>query len=172
MASALLRPSFKAFTQQAHRVNNRRQLVRAASSAGPKMTGAQEGAAQSSKPHPKNVLGGPLECCCSSPYQTGFYRDGFCRTDMMDAGRHVVCARVTQQFLEYSRSRGNDLMTPNPMFQFPGLKDGDKWCLCAARWGEAYDAGCAPPVYLKATHAKALEFVGLDALKSHALDAE
>jgi len=120
---------------------------------------------------PKNVLGGPLECCCTNP-TTGFYRDGYCRTDMLDHGRHVVCARVTQQFLEFSRSRGNDLMTPAPWASFPGLKDGDKWCLCASRWREAAEAGVAPPLYLKSTHKKALEYVTMEQLKSHALDLE
>ncbi|KAJ9516571.1 hypothetical protein V8C86DRAFT_2563976 [Haematococcus lacustris] len=118
--------------------------------------------------HPLNVLGTPLESCCTSP-MTGFYRDGFCRTDMQDHGRHVVCAKVTQAFLEFSASRGNNLMRPSPP-GFPGLKDGDKWCLCAMRWREALEEGLAPPVFLKATHAKALEYISLEELKKHAAD--
>lgn len=99
---------------------------------------------------------------------TGFYRDGNCQTGPEDHGTHVVCARVTQEFLEYSRSRGNDLMTPIPMFRFPGLQPGDKWCLCVSRWYEAYQAGVAPPVVLEATHAKALEVVDLETLQAYA----
>jgi hypothetical protein len=117
----------------------------------------------------RNVLGGPLATCCTAP-MTGFYRDGNCHTGPQDAGTHVVCARVTQAFLEFSVARGNDLVTPVPQFRFPGLKPGDRWCLCAARWKEALDAGVAPPVVLAATHEKALEFVSLDDLKRHALD--
>lgn len=120
---------------------------------------------------PRNVLGGPLGCCCTSP-KTGYYRDGYCRTDASDHGRHVICSQVSQEFLTYSKSRGNDLMTPSPGFGFPGLKPGDKWCLCASRWKEAYDAGVAPPIFLACTHAKALEYVTLDQLKQHAVDLE
>ncbi len=116
-----------------------------------------------------NVLGNELELCCTSPI-TGFYRDGFCNTGSGDLGAHVVCAQVTSEFLEFSRSRGNDLMTPNPVFNFPGLKSGDCWCLCAQRWKEALDAGVAPPVRLKSTHVLALEYVTLEELKAHALD--
>ncbi len=118
----------------------------------------------------KNVLGQDLQSCCTSP-MTGFYRDGFCRTGAQDMGSHVVCARMTAEFLEFSRSRGNDLITPQPMYQFPGLKPGDCWCLCASRWQEALMAGVAPPVFLHSTHARALEYVTLDELKQHALDA-
>jgi hypothetical protein len=117
----------------------------------------------------RNVLGGPLATCCTAP-MTGFYRDGNCHTGPQDAGTHVVCARVTQAFLEFSVARGNDLVTPVPQFRFPGLNPGDKWCLCALRWKEALDAGVAPPVVLAATHEKALDFVTLDDLKRHALD--
>lgn len=117
----------------------------------------------------KNVLGEPLEPCCMSP-PTGFYRDGLCRTDEQDRGSHVVCARVTREFLEFSRSRGNDLITPLPELQFPGLKPGDHWCLCAARWREALEAGVAPPVVLMATHETALEYVTLEELKRRAVD--
>ncbi|MFS0519851.1 DUF2237 family protein [Nostoc sp. UIC 10607] len=116
----------------------------------------------------KNVIGGNLEVCCTSP-MTGFYRDGFCRTGGQDFGSHVVCAQVTLEFLEFTKSRGNDLSRPVPDFNFPGLKPGDRWCLCASRWQEALDAGVAPPVILSATHARALEVVSLDDLKKHAL---
>lgn len=115
----------------------------------------------------KNILGGNLEACCFSP-RTGFYRDGFCRTDERDQGRHVVCAIVTQEFLDFSKSRGNDLITPRPEYDFPGLQAGDKWCLCALRWKEALEAGCAPPIVLAATHEKALEYISLNDLKNHA----
>ena len=116
----------------------------------------------------KNVIGGNLEACCTSP-MTGFYRDGFCRTGGQDFGSHVVCAEVTSEFLEFTKSHGNDLSTPVPDFNFPGLKPGDRWCLCASRWQEALDAGVAPPVILSATHARALEMVSLDELKKHGL---
>lgn len=116
----------------------------------------------------ENVLGGNLDICCTSPV-TGYYRDGLCRTGGQDFGLHVVCAQVTAEFLEFTKSRGNDLSTPVPQFNFPGLKPGDRWCLCASRWQEALDAGVAPPVILEAIHARALEFVSLDDLKKHAL---
>ncbi|MHC5672223.1 DUF2237 family protein [Nostoc sp.] len=116
----------------------------------------------------KNVIDGNLEVCCTSP-MSGFYRDGFCRTGGQDFGSHVICAEVTSEFLEFTKSRGNDLSTPVPDFNFPGLKAGDRWCLCASRWQEALDAGVAPPVILSATHARALEVVSLDELKKHAL---
>jgi uncharacterized protein (DUF2237 family) len=117
----------------------------------------------------RNVLGKPLEICCTSP-MTGFYRDGACKTGAGDFGAHVICAQVTEEFLAFTKSRGNDLSTPVPMYNFPGLKSGDRWCLCASRWKEALDAGVAPPVILSATHASALEYVSLDELKQHALD--
>ena len=118
---------------------------------------------------PNNVLGLPLACCCTSP-MTGFYRDGFCRTDEHDEGRHVICAIVTEKFLNFSRSRGNDLITPRPEYRFPGLKPGDKWCLCALRWREAYEAGVAPPVLLQCTHERALQYVTLDMLSQLAFE--
>lgn len=122
-----------------------------------------------SAPHPgKNVLGEALEPCCTDP-MTGFYRDGICRTGAGDAGVHVVCAEMTEEFLSFSKSRGNDLSTPVPAYQFPGLKQGDLWCLCAARWKEAYDAGKAPKVKLSATHISALEFATLEEMQAHAL---
>ncbi|MGI9174294.1 MAG: DUF2237 family protein [Rhodothermales bacterium] len=120
-------------------------------------------------PDARNVLGGPLQTCCTSPL-TGFYRDGACQTGPEDIGTHVVCARLTDAFLQFSKERGNDLITPRPAFDFPGLKDGDRWCLCASRWKEAYEADVAPPVILEATHERALDFVSLDALKAHALE--
>jgi len=115
---------------------------------------------------PLNVLGTTLEPCCGR-MRTGYFRDGFCKTDDSDRGRHVICARVTEEFLDFSLSRGNDLMTPRPEFDFPGLKAGDCWCLCASRWKEALQAGVAPPVNLLATHSTALEIVSLSDLKAH-----
>lgn len=115
----------------------------------------------------RNVLGTELVPCSMDPL-TGFFRDGCCNTGPGDRGRHLVCARMTHEFLEFSRSSGNDLVTPHPEFGFPGLKAGDRWCLCAMRWKEAYEAGVAPPVVLESTHQSALEFVTLDQLKSHA----
>ena len=119
---------------------------------------------------PNNVLGTELEPCSDDPL-TGFYRDGCCRTGADDAGLHVVCARMTAEFLDFARTRGNDLITPRPEFLFPGLQPGDQWCLCAARWQEALDAGVAPPVVLESTHISALEFVQLDDLMRHAADS-
>lgn len=116
-----------------------------------------------------NVLGEPLAPCGTDPV-TGFYRTGCCATGPEDAGAHVVCAQVTADFLDFSRRRGNDLVTPAPALGFPGLKPGDRWCLCAARWREALEAGVAPPVVLTATHERALEHVALADLKRHALD--
>jgi hypothetical protein len=117
----------------------------------------------------KNVLGSPLETCCTEP-MTGFYRTGCCETGPEDQGVHVVCAQVTEAFLSYTKAQGNDLSTPMPMFEFPGLKPGDRWCLCAARWKESLEDGVAPPVVLAATHAAALKFVSLEDLKNHALE--
>ncbi len=116
-----------------------------------------------------NVLGGKLETCCTSP-MTGYYRDGKCNTGGGDYGAHTVCAQLTADFLQFSKSRGNDLITPVPAFNFPGLKPGDCWCLCASRWKEAMDAGVAPKVVLSATHALTLEYVSLEELKQHAAD--
>ena len=119
----------------------------------------------------KNVLGTELQTCSEDP-MTGFYRDGCCNTGAGDQGVHVVCARVTADFLEFSKERGNDLSTPMPMYEFPGLQPGDQWCLCAQRWQEALQAGKAPQVVLEATHISALEFVDLSDLKLHAVAAE
>jgi uncharacterized protein (DUF2237 family) len=117
----------------------------------------------------KNVFGETLYVCCTSP-MTGFYRTGTCETGPQDAGTHVICAQVTEEFLMFSRSRGNDLITPAPEHGFPGLKPGDCWCLCATRWREALEAGVAPPLILAATHEAALKYVSLSDLKKHALD--
>ena len=115
----------------------------------------------------RNVLGSELILCSHDPL-TGYFRDGCCNTDASDRGSHVVCAVVTAEFLEYSKSRGNDLSTPRPEYRFPGLKDGDRWCLCALRWREALSEGIAPDVVLECTHEKALDFVSLDHLLAHA----
>jgi len=122
-----------------------------------------------------NVLGTKLSCCCSnvggSGIGTGYYRNGYCATGEQDVGRHTVCVRVTDDFLSYSRSVGNDLSTPIPQYSFPGLNDGDIWCLCAQRWAQAYNAGHAPKLFLQATHEKTLDYVPLDILKIFAIDA-
>jgi hypothetical protein len=116
-----------------------------------------------------NVLGGPLRPCSTAP-MTGFFRDGTCRTCEQDMGSHTVCAEVTDVFLAFSKARGNDLSTPRPEWNFPGLKPGDRWCVCAARWLEAERAGVAPPVVLEATHERALDVVPEEVLNRHALD--
>lgn len=115
-----------------------------------------------------NVLGQPLLACSFDPL-TGFFRDGCCHTGPQDAGAHLVCARMTADFLRFSLSRGNDLVTPQPAYRFVGLRPGDRWCLCVRRWKEAFDAGVAPPVVLDATHIGALEVVTLEQLQSCAL---
>lgn len=117
---------------------------------------------------PNNVLGSPLQPCCFDP-RTGFFRDGFCRTDQHDHGRHVICAEMTEAFLAFTLAQGNDLITPRPEYQFPGLKPGDRWCVCALRWREAWEAGVAPMVILEACHEKALTYVPLDVLQEYAL---
>jgi len=114
-----------------------------------------------------NVLGEPLQACSFDPV-TGFYRDGCCHTGPDDVGTHVVCARVTAEFLAFSTAVGNDLSTPRPEWRFQGLKPGDRWCLCVRRWKEALTAGVAPPVILEATHASTLQFVDLETLQRHA----
>jgi uncharacterized protein (DUF2237 family) len=116
-----------------------------------------------------NVYGEPIASCSERPL-TGFFRDGCCNTSAEDAGSHTVCVEVTERFLEFSRFRGNDLSTPRPEFGFPGLKPGDRWCLCAARWLEAHTQGMAPRVILQGTHQRALEIVPLALLKEFALD--
>ena len=115
-----------------------------------------------------NVLGSALVPCSYDPL-TGFYRDGCCKTDEHDAGSHVICAKVTQEFLDFSVSAGNDLSTPRLQYRFVGLKAGDRWCLCARRWQEAFQAGIAPPVVLESTHERALDFVTLAQLQTCAL---
>ena len=119
----------------------------------------------------KNILGTDLKCCGTKP-MTGYFRDGFCRTTETDRGRHVVACIVNEKFLHFTRQMGNDLSSPNPMYNFPGLKPGDKWCVCALRWKQAFDAGCAPEVILEATHEKSLDYVNLDDLISMSSDPE
>jgi uncharacterized protein (DUF2237 family) len=116
-----------------------------------------------------NLLGRPLETCSLSP-RTGFYRTGCCETDERDRGLHVVCVQITTEFLTFSASRGNDLATPRP--GFPGLRPGDRWCVCAARWQEALEAGSAPPVYLAGTHEAATEVCDREDLLRHAIDSD
>jgi len=116
----------------------------------------------------RNVLGGELVACSYDPL-TGFFRDGCCNTQFDDVGTHVICAKVTAEFLTFSKQRGNDLGTPRPEARFRGLRPGDRWCLCVLRWKEALDAGMAPPVVLQSTHQRALEFVTLEALQAHAV---
>ena len=119
-------------------------------------------------PEAKNVLGTTLEPCSLDP-MTGFFRDGCCRSGAEDLGLHLVCAQVTDEFLAFSKRRGNDLITAVPQYQFPGLKAGDRWCLCVLRWREALEAGVAPPVVLQSTHISTLEFVDLEDLQAHAV---
>ena len=115
-----------------------------------------------------NVLGDPLQICSRAPL-TGFTRDGACQTGSEDAGNHTVCAQMTEEYLLYSKQMGNDLSTPVPEYGFPGLQAGDRWCVCAARWLEAAEAGCAPPVVMEATHERALKVISLGDLQYHAL---
>lgn len=117
----------------------------------------------------RNVLGSELEPCGTDPL-TGFYRDGCCSTGPEDTGRHTVCAVVSTEFLVHQQETGNDLVTPHPEYGFAGLQPGDRWCVCAERWLEAYEAGVAPPVLLAATHASATEIVPLNSLREHAVD--
>src|SRR6056297_1414484 len=116
----------------------------------------------------KNVLGKSLITCCTDPL-TGFYRNGRCKTGPEDYGTHVVCALVTKEFLEFTKTKGNDLSTPRPEYNFPGLEPGDRWCLCALRWKEAYEHKSAPKVILESTHEKALEYIDLEILEEYAL---
>ena len=116
-----------------------------------------------------NIFGDEIEACCYDP-MTGYFRDGFCNTDEHDHGSHVVCAVMTVDFLEFSKSKGNDLSTPRPEFNFPGLKEGDRWCLCAMRWKEAYDAGVAPKVFLESCHLNSLNFVTKEQLAEYAVN--
>jgi uncharacterized protein len=118
------------------------------------------------KDHSKNVLGTVLGVCSLDPI-TGYYRDGYCNTGASDTGTHVVAATITQEFLDFTKSRGNDLQTPIPEYGFPGLKPGDRWCLCALRWLEAEKAGVAPPINLKATHEKALDYISLETFRKY-----
>ena len=120
---------------------------------------------------PINVLGGPIQPCSTNPL-TGWYRDGCCNTDDTDRGSHTICARVTTEFLEFLQERGNDLITPVPQAGFPGLKDGDQWCVCAASWREAHHAGKGCPVLLESTHAAALRLVPLEEMMMHSIAEE
>ena len=115
----------------------------------------------------KNVLGTDLQCCGTKP-MTGYFRDGFCKTSGSDRGSHVVASIVDKKFLDYTRQMGNNLSSPNPIFNFPGLKPGDRWCVCALRWKEAFKAGCAPKVILEATHIKSLQYIDIEDLISNA----
>lgn len=115
----------------------------------------------------KNVMGGDLEACSLDP-KTGFFRDGCCHTSKEDTGMHTVCSVMTEDFLVYGKSMGNDLITARPEFDFPGLKAGDRWCVCLGRWVEALEAGFAPPIYLEATHASVSEFIDRETLQAHA----
>ncbi len=117
---------------------------------------------------PINVLGTPLQGCSVEP-RTGFYRDGCCNTGPDDHGSHTVCVMVSKEFLDFSQAAGNDLSTPAPQYGFPGLRSGDRWCLCAARWQQAFEAGVAPPVVLESTHQRALEHCTLEDLLRHAI---
>lgn len=127
-------------------------------------------------PNAVNVLGTSLRCCCGdvggTGIGTGFYRNGYCSTGEQDLGRHTVCCKVTDKFLEFSKAAGNDLSTPMPEYYFPGLKEGDIWCLCAQRWGQAYNAGMAPKIFLQATHEKTLDYAPIEILKEFAIDKE
>ncbi len=118
----------------------------------------------------RNVLGENLAPCSLDPL-TGYHRDGYCQCGPEDRGKHIICVQVNDAFLQFSKSRGNDLTTPFPHYGFPGLKDGDRWCLCLSRWVEALEAGVAPPVFLASTHEDVLQEVSLETLKTYALDA-
>ena len=145
-------------------------LLGVASCAALRVSAAAMGSGSTATEPPLNVLGRKLEVCGTDP-MTGFYRDGCCNTGPNDTGRHTVCCELTQGFLDYSLSRGNDLLTPRPEYGFPGLREGDKWCVCVSRWKEALDAGVAPKVSLEATHVNALRTVSVDDLLAHALEA-
>ena len=116
-----------------------------------------------------NIFDEPIEECCSNPI-TGFFRDGFFYTDEIDRGLHIVCSLINDEFLDFSKSRGNDLSTPRPEFNFPGLKAGDSWCVCAERWKEAYEHGFAPKIFLKKTNKKSLSIIDIEILKEFAID--
>jgi uncharacterized protein (DUF2237 family) len=133
----------------------------------PRVRGTSPG--EPMKTEARNVLGRPLAACSMSP-KTGWFRDGCCNTDDNDRGAHVVCVRVTAEFLAFSKRVGNDLSTPAPAYGFPGLKPGDRWCVCAARWVEAWRAGCAPLVVLESTHEGMLAYAPIEALRAHAAE--
>ncbi len=121
------------------------------------------------RPKPKNVLGTDLKCCCMQPL-TGWFRDGHCRTNEQDRGKHTVCAKVTSEFLLYIQSQGNDLITPAPQFNFPGLIAGDKWCVCVLSWRDAHEAGVAAPIVLEACDSSVLQYVSIDVLRQYATE--
>jgi uncharacterized protein (DUF2237 family) len=141
-----------------------------------RMTSDDEDADEEMDQTAVNVLGTPLRPCCTdvgeSGIGTGFYRNGYCSTGEQDLGRHTVCCQVTDKFLEFSKAAGNDLSTPMPQYMFPGLKEGDIWCLCAQRWAQAYNMGMAPKIYLQATHEKTLSYAPFEILREFALDKE
>ena len=124
---------------------------------------------KSKKMNQTNIFDEPIDECCSNPI-TGFFRDGFCHTGKHDIGLHIVCSLITNDFLSFSKARGNDLSTPKPEFNFPGLKEGDSWCVCAERWKEAYEHGFAPKVFLRRTHKKASSIINIQILKEFAVD--
>lgn len=132
-------------------------------------SGGGHGNGGGQSPRSLNVLGGELQLCSAKP-MTGFFRNGCCDTSRQDVGSHTVCAVMTEEFLAFSKSKGNDLSTPQPDYGFPGLKPGDRWCLCAPRWQEAFEEGKAPRVVLRATEASALAYCSLAELKRHAID--
>jgi uncharacterized protein len=142
-------------------MSRRKDVLTSTTSSTPSTSSGKEGGL--------SVFGRPLEPCSERP-KTGFFRDGCCNTSPDDRGAHVVCAQMTAEFLAFSRERGNDLSTPAPQFGFPGLRPGDRWCLCAERWKEALDAGCAPPLYLASTHERALEYISFEQMRRYALD--
>ena len=157
--------------QRRVRVSRRRQMVqnRVPPSAQVKKQEPTMGEPSDKPSQQLNVLGLPIELCCQDPV-TGFFRDGHCHTGPLDHGMHTVCALMTEEFLTFSVAAGNDLVTPMPQYGFPGLKGGDRWCLCAMRWHQAHEAGHAPRLYLRSTHQRTLQVVPLDVLKQFALD--
>lgn len=128
------------------------------------LNGSLNGHIKDESKGPRNVLGTGLQSCCTDP-MTGFYRDGFCKTGADDYGTHVACCVMTEEFLTFTKNMGNDLSTPRPNYHFPGLVPGDKWCLCALRWKEAWQAGKAPPLVLESTHSRMLDYVEIEVLR-------
>lgn len=173
LALLALLPHVKAFSAcPFHRINGMTRLGMASSDEDDDDEGPVENVAEAAS----NVLGTKLVCCCSdvggTGIGTGFYRNGYCSTGEQDLGRHTVCCQVTDEFLAYSASVGNDLSTRMPQYYFPGLKGGDIWCLCAQRWAQAYNDGMAPKIFLQATHEKTLDYVPFEVLREYALDKD